>query len=248
MALVLPILITAGVGYGVYHAFFRVPELRALLFEGGRVARGAVLPLPDGAVVLSQENARPVADVLRAGARPAAAARVYLTRVGLASSDKPRWDLALDGVTGPDAGNARLWADGDRVFLAAGERLEARALATGALAWTAAMKRAGMRRGPLVVRPADHRGEFFRVLQQTDRSQTAVMTVAPGQDAGPEETHAADQILYVIEGEAEVRMGAEVAAAGPGTLVTIPAGTPHHVRSAGAVPLFFVTVYAPPAY
>ena len=36
MALALPILITAGVGYGVYHAFFRVPEFRALLFEGGR--------------------------------------------------------------------------------------------------------------------------------------------------------------------------------------------------------------------
>ena len=59
------------------------------------------------------------------------------------------------------------------------------------------MKKTGMRRGPLVVRPADHRGDFFRVLQETERSQTAVMTVAPGQDAGPEETHAADQILYV---------------------------------------------------
>ena len=33
-----------------------------------------------------------------------------------------------------------------------------------------------------------------------------------------------------------------------GTLVTIPAGTPHHVRSTGAVPLFFLTVYAPPEY
>jgi hypothetical protein len=58
-ALALPILIVAGVGYGVYHAFFRVPEFRALLFEGGRVARGAVVPLADGAVVLSQENAQP---------------------------------------------------------------------------------------------------------------------------------------------------------------------------------------------
>ena len=45
------------------------------------------------------------------------------------------------------------------------------------------------------------------MLQETARSQTAVMTVAPGQDAGPEETHAADQIVYVIEGQAEVRVG-----------------------------------------
>ena len=60
-----PAPVTAGVGFGVYQAFFRVPEFRALLFEGGRVARGPVLPLADGAVVLSQENAQPVAEVVR---------------------------------------------------------------------------------------------------------------------------------------------------------------------------------------
>jgi mannose-6-phosphate isomerase-like protein (cupin superfamily) len=74
------------------------------------------------------------------------------------------------------------------------------------------------------------------------------MTVAPGQDAGPEETHAADQIVYVIEGQAEVRVGSERLTAGPGTLVVIPAGMRHHVRSAGVTPLFFLTVYAPPEY
>ena len=105
-----------------------------------------------------------------------------------------------------------------------------------------------MRRGALVVRPGDHRGEFFRVLQETARSQTAVMTVAPGQDAGPEETHAADQILYVIEGEAEVRIGEERAERVPGRWSRFPRGPCHHVRSVGAAPLFFLTVYAPPEY
>lgn len=104
------------------------------------------------------------------------------------------------------------------------------------------------RRGTLVARPGDHRGAFFRILQETARTQTAVMTVEPGKDAGPEETHDADQIVYVIEGEAEVRLGAEQLRAGPGGLVLIPAGTLHHVRSVGRVPLFFLTVYAPPAY
>jgi mannose-6-phosphate isomerase-like protein (cupin superfamily) len=103
-------------------------------------------------------------------------------------------------------------------------------------------------KGGVVVRPADHRGVFFRVLQETARSQTAVMTVAPGQDAGPEETHEADQIVYVIEGEAELRIGKERCVAGPGTLATIPAGTPHHVKSVGTTALFFLTVYAPPEY
>jgi quercetin dioxygenase-like cupin family protein len=43
------------------------------------------------------------------------------------------------------------------------------------------------------------RGRFFEVLQETERSQTAVMTIEPGADAGPEETHAGDQVVYVIQ-------------------------------------------------
>ena len=40
IAVGLPLLVAFGVGRGLYQAFFRVPEFRALLFEGGRVARG----------------------------------------------------------------------------------------------------------------------------------------------------------------------------------------------------------------
>lgn len=93
-----------------------------------------------------------------------------------------------------------------------------------------------------------HKGAFFRVLQQSSRSQTAVMTVAPGRDAGPEEVYDADQIIYVVEGQAIVRLGDREHKAGPGALVMIPAGTRHHVRNPGSVPLFFLTVYAPPEY
>jgi mannose-6-phosphate isomerase-like protein (cupin superfamily) len=82
-----------------------------------------------------------------------------------------------------------------------------------------------------------HRGEFFRVLQQTSRTQCAVMTIAPGADGGPAEEHGGDQI---VDGR-EHRAGA-------GTLVTIPAGATHHVRNPGSTPLFFLTVYAPPEY
>jgi mannose-6-phosphate isomerase-like protein (cupin superfamily) len=95
---------------------------------------------------------------------------------------------------------------------------------------------------------AAHRGAFFRVLQQTSRTQCAVMTIAPGADGGPAEEHGGDQIVYVIEGEAIVRVGEREHRAGAGTLLTIPAGATHHVRNPGAVPLFFVTVYAPPEY
>ena len=70
-----------------------------------------------------------------------------------------------------------------------------------------------------VVDALAHRGRFFRVLQQTSRSQTAVMTIAPGEDAGPEEEHAGDQVIYVVEGEA-IDIGADgelVVTSGDGT-------------------------------
>ncbi len=101
---------------------------------------------------------------------------------------------------------------------------------------------------PEVVDALAHRGEFFRVLQQTGRSQTAVMTIPAGADGGPPETHDGDQIVYVVEGEAIVRIGDREHKAGPGALVMIPAHTRHHVRNPGITPLFFVTVYAPPEY
>lgn len=93
-----------------------------------------------------------------------------------------------------------------------------------------------------------HRGRFFEVLQQTERTQTAVMTIAPGQDGGPEETHAGDQVVYVVEGEAVVTVEGAVLEARAGACVLIPAGARHHVRNPGARPLFFLTVYAPPVY
>jgi len=99
-----------------------------------------------------------------------------------------------------------------------------------------------------VVDALAHRGRFFRVLQQTARSQTAVMTIAPGAEAGPEEEHEGDQIIYVVEGEALVRIGETGHKAAVGAIVMIPARTRHHVTNSGRVPLFFVTVYAPPAY
>jgi len=75
-----------------------------------------------------------------------------------------------------------------------------------------------------------------------------VMTLAPGEDAGPEETHRADQIIYIVEGEAALRMDGEERRAAAGALVMIPAGARHHVRNPGRAPLFFVTIYAPPEY
>ncbi|MCB7128212.1 MAG: cupin domain-containing protein [Candidatus Brocadiales bacterium] len=93
-----------------------------------------------------------------------------------------------------------------------------------------------------------HKGGFFKILQQTEKTQSAVMTFEVGQDSGGEDSHPGDQIIYVVEGRAFVRAGKEEAVAGPGMLLTIPAGVSHYVRNEGDVPLFILTVYAPPSF
>ncbi len=100
------------------------------------------------------------------------------------------------------------------------------------------------------------KGPFFRILHGTTRSQTGFMTVPAGQEAGPPEVHTdSDQVFYVVEGEAEFRVWERDEEGpfashrgGPGTLVVVPAGGRHWVKSVGQVPLFFLTVYAPPEY
>ena len=94
----------------------------------------------------------------------------------------------------------------------------------------------------------EHRGPFFEVLQETERTQTAVMTITPGEDGGPEETHAGDQVVFVVEGEAILTVEGIAHHARAGACVLIPAGALHHVRNPGPQPLFFLTVYAPPVY
>ena len=93
-----------------------------------------------------------------------------------------------------------------------------------------------------------HKGKFFEILQETEKSQSGVMTLGVGRDTGAGDSHPGDQIIYVVEGKAFVRVGEGETVAGPGTLLTIPAGVHHYVRNEGDVPLFILTVYAPRAY
>lgn len=107
----------------------------------------------------------------------------------------------------------------------------------------------------LWMRLDEARGRFFAVLHETERSQTAVMTVPSGREASAPETHGADQMFYVVSGEAEIRVWENGPSDKPregiakaGTLIVVPAGVKHWVKSVGEEPLFFLTVYAPPEY
>jgi hypothetical protein len=59
----------------------------------------------------------------------------------------------------------------------------------------------------------DSNGQFFPVLQETSGGQTAIITVVPGADAGPQEVQGGDQIVYTVEGEAVVPPWEEMVAA-----------------------------------
>lgn len=99
-------------------------------------------------------------------------------------------------------------------------------------------------------------GGFWNVVNTTDRSQIAVMTVEPGEVAGGPNTHPdSDQVALVLGGQATIRAWEDGEDAEPtervcpqGAIVHLPAGTQHWVKSTGEEELVFFSVYAPPEY
>lgn len=92
------------------------------------------------------------------------------------------------------------------------------------------------------------KGEFFKILATTDKSQIGVMTLESGGDSGPEDVHSGDQIIYLIEGEARVVIDEEEGRVKKGEAIIIPAKAKHHIYNDGKGALFFLTMYAPPQY
>lgn len=60
----------------------------------------------------------------------------------------------------------------------------------------------------------------------------------------PRHTDSAEEVVVVIAGSAEVTLGQETAAVGPGGVALIPENVPHEVRNAGEETLRFMAVYA----
>ncbi len=101
---------------------------------------------------------------------------------------------------------------------------------------------------PTPLNPARHKGTFFKILATTPHSQVGTMTIEPGSDSGPEDIHPGDQIIYIIEGTARVVINGKTTTATQGTVLAIPAQAQHHIYNDETSELFFLTIYAPPAY
>jgi quercetin dioxygenase-like cupin family protein len=62
-------------------------------------------------------------------------------------------------------------------------------------------------------------------------------------DGIPLHTHDVDEAITILDGEADTRLGDERRKVGAGTVIFVPAGTPHGTRNAGASPLQIHAVF-----
>jgi mannose-6-phosphate isomerase-like protein (cupin superfamily) len=92
--------------------------------------------------------------------------------------------------------------------------------------------------------------DWFQVLQTTERSQTAMMTLEPGAATGEKaEAHEkSDQVLLMLEGELIGEVGEERPRLKKGDVILVEAGTKHRFANASNVNAVTFNVYSPPAY
>jgi len=92
--------------------------------------------------------------------------------------------------------------------------------------------------------------EWFEVLQTSKRSQTAMMTLAPGDATGRKaEAHKkSDQVLLMLSGKLSGTVGPETVELKKGDILLIRAGTPHRFRNPGRKNAVTFNVYSPPEY
>ncbi len=92
---------------------------------------------------------------------------------------------------------------------------------------------------------------FWTVVATTDKSQVALMTLAPGSVSGEYGTDHpdADQALYCVSGSGEIESEGVKRTFSEGDLILIPAGEKHQVRGgSGKSPCVTLNFYGPPAY
>lgn len=93
-------------------------------------------------------------------------------------------------------------------------------------------------------------GSGFRILDTTERSQTGLLTLEPGESTGekPSRHDDSDQTLIVLAGELRAEIGDEKEVLEDGDAVLVPAKTPHRFTNTGKSRATTFSVYARPAF
>jgi len=69
-----------------------------------------------------------------------------------------------------------------------------------------------------------------------------ISEILPGQAAHEPHAHEGEEIMFVLEGTAEIRMGDEVQTVGANTAVFCPPGVFHGIRNAGETPIRYMII------
>jgi mannose-6-phosphate isomerase-like protein (cupin superfamily) len=82
-------------------------------------------------------------------------------------------------------------------------------------------------------------------LFDTERMFCDVYCFEPGQTQTPHAHKGSDKVYYVLQGNAEVRVGQETRTLGPGGAALAPAGLDHGIHNPGPVRLAVLVFMAP---
>jgi mannose-6-phosphate isomerase-like protein (cupin superfamily) len=70
--------------------------------------------------------------------------------------------------------------------------------------------------------------------------------VGAGVHTEPHKHHRAQEVYYILEGEGEMRLGAEAIKISPGNAILIPPGTAHMIKNTGTEGLRILCICSPP--
>jgi len=73
-----------------------------------------------------------------------------------------------------------------------------------------------------------------------------VVTFPPGSDPGAHSHANEEEIIYVISGKGETKVGDKIYPLEPGVTVFTEPGVPHGVKTLGDEPLILISVFSPP--
>ena len=69
-----------------------------------------------------------------------------------------------------------------------------------------------------------------------------ISVIHPRQAAHDPHAHEGEEIMFVLEGTAEIRMGEETRTVGPNTAVFCPPHVFHGIRNAGETPIRYIII------
>ncbi len=102
----------------------------------------------------------------------------------------------------------------------------------------------------MIVKNVKDAKEWFSILHGSEKTQTAAMTLQPGQSSGdePEAHRKSAQVLIVLEGEVLAEVDGKSATMKQWDSILIPSGTPHKFTNKSSRPCVTFSTYSPPEY